>query len=144
MQSVKEAVNKVSSDAPAISTKKVLEKCEIGQGIRQGDLYVIRINPTGVTDIKGLEQPVNVDLCTMLGGDQLVEGQTNGSRHTIKEGQASFWRDPTGSNPVFGGVVKANRCWDLEHPEHAHWNLPSGTYAIFYQLDWLTKQRVKD
>lgn len=144
MQTALEAVNHVTEKAPALQDKKVKEKCDIGKGIRQGDLYIIRINPTGKTKIKGLEESVNVNLCTMLCGDQLAIGTTMGSRHTIKEGQAAFYRDPKNSNPVFGGVVKADCRWDLEHPEHAHWNMPAGTYGVFYQLDWMTKQRVRD
>ena len=144
MQTAIEAVNHVTDKAPALQDKKNLEKCEIGKGIRQGDLYVIRINPTGKTKIKGLAEPIDADLCTMLGSDQLVDGSTTGSRHTIREGQASFYRDPTGSNPVFGGIVRAKGQWDLEHPEHAHWSMPEGCYGIFYQLDWATKQRVRD
>ena len=139
-----EAHNKIATGAPALQDKKVIENIAVGKGIRQGDLYIIRINPEGSTKIKGFEEPINVENFTSLGSDQLAIGTTMGSRHTIKEGQAAFYTDPRNANPVVGGVVKAKQCWDLEHPEHAHHNLPEGTYAVFYQLDWQTKQRVRD
>jgi hypothetical protein len=133
----------IATKAPAISDKKSLEKLDIGKGIRQGDLYIIRIKDSGETKIKQFGS-INPSECTLLGSDQLVTGTSMGSRHTIKESQASFYTNPKNSNPVFGGIVKARTSWDLEHPEHAHWNLPRGTYAVFYQLDWATKERVKD
>jgi hypothetical protein len=139
-----EAHNKILQEAAKVVGKRTKETCEIGKGIRQGDLYIIRINDVGPTKIKGLEEAVNPANCTSLGGDQLAMGTTMGSRHTIREGQASFWTDPRNANPVFGGCVKSAGRWDLEHPEHDDWNMPEGTYGVFYQLDWQTKQRVRD
>ena len=144
MPTALEVHEQISQQAPLLQETKVKETCEIGKGIRQGDLYIVRLNPTGNTKLKGLEEAINIEDCTMLGSDQLAPGKTQGSRHCIKEGQATFWIDPKNNNPVFGGVVKADGRWDLTHPEHADWNMPSGCYGVFYQLDWATKQRVKD
>lgn len=137
-----EAVNRTSvKTGPEIQVKQT---CAIGKGIRQGDIYVIRVNDSGPTQIEGFQTEVDPSKCISLGGNQLAIGNTMGSRHTIDNKQAKFFTDPTSETQTFGGIVKSETRWCLSHPEHDHWDMPEGTYAIFYQLDWSTQQRVRD
>jgi hypothetical protein len=120
-------------------------RMEVGQGGRQGDIYIWRVDenhPRG----KRVESR------------QLALGVTQGSRHMavgedveVYEGVKApdflkatdaQWRSveiPIG--PLI--VVKGER-FVGEHPEHAHYLLAPGTYQVTHQIDARTLQRVLD
>lgn len=107
-------------------------KLPIGEGIRQGDLYLERIS----------ELPKGAKLTSVR---QLAPGSTKGSRH-VAAGNVQVYNlaNPT---PLQGPVVVAGAPWSLEHPEHANFtDIPSGVYASTYQRDLRQEEiaRVRD
>jgi hypothetical protein len=52
--------------------------------------------------------------------------------------------NPTNDSSLVGPLIKSQKDFTIEHPEHAHFQLPAGTYLICYQMNDKTKQRVKD
>lgn len=140
----KEVHAEIETKAPVTSELKRLNECPIGKGIRQGDVYILRLDPTKSNQFKGMQNSVDPRKCTYVGGTQLVPGNSIGSNHTIVEGEAKFLIQPGNDYRMFGGVVVAEDRWTLNHPTHACWSLPAGCYGIFYQLDFITKDRVID
>lgn len=108
---------------------RTIHRIKIGQHVRQGDLYVIRID----TPPKK---------CSVTSERQLAPGSTQGSRH-VAEGDVTIYRVES-RDVAIGPIVHAPVPWRLAHPEHAHMVLPAGTYQILYQLDERTRQAVRD
>lgn len=102
----------------------------VGEYVRQGDIYVVRIDtlPRGMTETQDR---------------QLAPGATQGSRH-VAEGDLTVHRRTDTREVGIGPVVRARQEWRLAHPEHAHMVLPSGDYQIRYQVDERTKRAVQD
>ncbi len=110
----------------------------VGEHVRQGDLYITRI------DKAGKDWRPTTDR-------QLAPGVSNGSRH-VAAGKVEVRISPD-SNPVdrsgriarlLGPQVIAHERFTIEHPEHAHMDLPAGTYQTTYQLDFARQQAVRD
>lgn len=102
-----------------------------GPAIRQGDIYVWRIDgvPNGATAREDR---------------QLALGNTKGSRHVALPGPKLYDLPLNKRHMLLGPVVKAPARWEITHPEHAHYSLPSGVYQVGYQLDQRTRQAVAD
>lgn len=94
-----------------------------GEAIRQGDIYVVRI----------AKAPKQVGMLTA--NRQLAPGQTRGSRHVV-EGELKVYEAPERGSPLEGPVVVATKAFRVTHPEHAHFELPAGTYRVLYQRDF--------
>lgn len=119
---------------------------EIGEHVRQGDLYLTRVS---LSWPHGRELP----------GRQLVAGSSPGSRH-IAEGPLRMYAGDPASKEICGllsgaensrvralltgPVVVADDRWINAHPEHADHALPAGCYQITYQLDPREEVRVRD
>lgn len=117
---------------------RFIDKIEVGKVVRQGDLYVHRVE---TEHPKGKELPIR----------QLVPGSSNGSRHvaegaaTVFEGKAlPGWMPAARADVVMGPVVSSDDRFTVSHPEHAHVSLPPGCYQVTYQLDAQSLQRVQD
>jgi hypothetical protein len=119
----------------AVTEIRHVEKIEVGQAVRQGDIYVHRVSadhPRG----KKLENR------------QLALGDSQGSRHVaelpadVYEGSAL----PPGCDrdTFLGPVIVSLGRFKIAHPEHAHFSLPEGTYQVTHQSDARTKKRVVD
>ena len=107
----------------AVARLREIKAMEVGQAIRQGDIYVTRID--------ALPKP--------LGGvtaeRQLAPGTSRGSRHCV-EGEVTVYLPPAGADALTGPVIHAlGRC-TITHPEHAHFSLPPGFYQVTYQRDF--------
>ena len=147
-QTLVEAIETVSKAAKPRQEKRVIKSIKPGQMIRQGDIYLINVSGLesirvfGATDVKRssftAQEKSNK---TYL---QLVPGSTMGSRHQIKNSEISLFLNPTNESSLVGPLIVAENEFDLVHPEHAHFTLPSGEYLVCYQLNDKTKQRVKD
>lgn len=110
---------------------RVIESIKIGQAVRQGDVYLTAIKPTK----EHAKMPAYLS-------DQLAPGNTMGSRHMIS-GDVKMFKDKDAT--VFTGpVIVAKERFKVTHPEHAHFDMPAGTYQVTYQLDWQTQNRVRD
>ena len=111
-----------------------IEALEIGQGVRQGDIYIHCVKDSHA---HGKE----------LQSRQLAMGETQGSRH-ILEGDALVMAGTTAPEwapkALLGPLVKLLKRCIVTHPEHAHVNLPAGTYQITHQMDARTLERVRD
>lgn len=118
---------------------------KIGQGGRQGDIYVYRV-PDDWPRGKRTENR------------QLAIGQSVGSRHIaagdveIYEGQKApefirFVNSASGAEiPALIGPLILVKSTEFAgtHPEHAHFLLDPGTYQIVYQMDARSFRRVED
>ena len=117
-------------ESAAVDDTRFARTIQIGEGVRQGDLYLFRVEPR-------IERGTKT-------GRQLAPGNTQGSRHVAAGRGVEVYAVPGG--PLDGPVVVADRRWRLEHPEHADIDMPSGTYQVSYQRDFAAEQirRVAD
>lgn len=116
--------------AGADAETRFVRSMETGEHVRQGDVYVVRIDtrPRGMTETQDR---------------QLAPGTTQGSRH-VAEGDLTVYRRTDTREVAIGPVVIARKEWRLAHPEHAHMVLPAGDYQIRFQVDERTKRAVQD
>ena len=107
-------------------SKRVIKKIEIGQSIRQGDIYLTRIDSVP----NGLTKTANT---------QLAVGKTQGSRHVVVGVKTIY----AGTGVLIGPVLVAEKRFTLTHPEHGHFSMPAGTYQTTYQRDY-AKERADE
>lgn len=115
---------------------KTIEKIGFNEGVRQGDLYIMRIKdvPADATPIDNPDR-------------QLVPGTSQGSRHcitaeTFANVKLLRLKQPTA---LQGPVIKAEKTFEVEHPEHGHFILPPGIYQAVYQRAYAEElRRVQD
>lgn len=128
--------------ASSLNEKCIVDSIEINKFIRQGDVYLVRIN-----------DEIQSKLSTWANGTQVAEGTTLGSRHIVSSNvkvMRTEETDQTKSSPnrdkanVVGPVIVATKRFVLSHPEHCHFDLPAGTYQVLYQVDAKTLERVLD
>jgi len=129
-------VQEVLSDIQAYATSplkesRVISDIAVDQWVRQGDVYVMRINDFDKSNYK-------IDL-----NRQLPPGNTPGSRHTVDEYTKVYVSKNKNSDvitqkngfTVLGPIVESDTRWTLSHPQHADFSLPAGTYQVSYQID---------
>jgi hypothetical protein len=108
---------------------RVIRTIEVGQAIRQGDIYVTRV----------------ADKRIAHGGEtaerQLAPGTSRGSRHCVA-GAVSVYRPVPGDGQLAGPLIVALERFKVTHPEHAHFSLPPGTYRVTYQRDFNREREV--
>lgn len=126
--------------ANPFSDMRTVDSIEVGQFVRQGDIYVRRIADGELR--KGW---------TATSSRQLAPGTTQGSRHTVDESvevllnQNPVERRWTRLGLAFEGpVLKSNDRFTVSHPEHADISLPGGCYEVLYQSDFASQRRAKD
>src|SRR5690349_22119109 len=114
--SVTEAHDHIMEDAAAkVSTEvRHIAKMEIGKLVRQGDVYLHRV------DAKHGHGPKTQNR-------QLAIGTTNGSRH-IAEAPAEVFEGTAAPEwatrgTFLGPLIKASERFTISHPEHAHVSL---------------------
>lgn len=139
---MQEAVRKVTESKPDTELR-VTRRMEIGTAVQQGDIYLHRL-------------PAEAAVGKLLskGQAQVALGSNMGARH-VAEGEIEVFEAvalPPGvaappnvaDREIMGPVIKAKKPFRLTHPEHAHHELPEGTYGVTYQFDPRTMQRVQD
>ena len=119
----------------AVQEVRRIESIEIGKVIRQGDIYIHRVDAKHVHGKK-------------LKNRQLALGNTMGSRH-IAEAPARVCEGTTlpewcDRRTFLGPLVESDKRFKITHPEHAHVDLPSGCYQVTHQMDARTMERVQD
>jgi len=144
-----EAIEAMRKEGPIDQDIRVIKEIAVGECVRQGDLYVIRVNDSGETSFESGNGGENTTIDTAKfkneGEYQLAPGNTMGSRHCIEDKKAvTMKRDMTNNSPVVGDLIVAKDRFTITHPEHAHHSLPAGTYLVAYQLDYATKERRMD
>lgn len=135
VSTVSEHIEKINRAAEAPDTElRQIAAMKIGEYVRQGDVYVERIEALG-----------NGTTTTPAGSRQVAVGTTIGSRH-VAEGDALDVVRVVGESPsaLLGPVVIAHGRWRLTHPEHAHFELPEGRYRVRYQRDVASERAVVD
>jgi protein involved in ribonucleotide reduction len=149
MKSVIEVISHISESAKPRQDKRVVKAINPGQMIRQGDIYLICLgtHQTEVNvfkDVKVVKNDYTSLVKTNSQFIQLVPGSTMGSRHQVCSKHVEVFVNPKNTTSLVGPIIKAEKNFDLVHPEHAHFNLPAGEYLVCYQLNDKTKQRVRD
>jgi hypothetical protein len=113
----------------------------VGKHVRQGDLYIIRMDPSTFDKTK----------YKVTQNRQLAPGSTKGSRHTVTDAvtvyapvkEQEVLRQNDGFT-MLGPVVESKERFSVDHPEHAAMSCPAGTYQISYQIDPITQRKVQD
>lgn len=116
---------------------RFIKSIDVGQGIRQGDVSLYRL----------AELPFPRDKAKPWEhGTQLAAGSTRGSRHVVAQNEAvSIFAPPAKAGALVGPVLEATERFLVEHPDHAHFSLPSGIYQTRYHQDLSKEQdRVHD
>lgn len=137
---VARSAEKIRNAEPA-----TIEVMDLGDVVRQGDLYLIRLS--GRLEPSPERWPA---------GRQLAIGLTQGSRH-VAEGERCEVYAPdhesagqalanllpaTGpQRQFFGPAIHAERAVTITHPEHGHRTLPAGDYLVTYQRVWANEVR---
>ena len=120
---------------------RIIDKMETGQAVRQGDVYLRKIEGFNSKDYKETNER------------KLAPGNTPGSRHYIDSmSGVKIWTNSQTNNVVMneagitclGPVIEATKSFKVTHPEHSHFYLPEGTYQVSYQVDPATMRRVLD
>ena len=130
MKSVLEIHNDIreQSEVKNHSDIRVIAKMEIGQAIRQGDVYVTKIK----------EIPPEFSMPTMKA--QVVDGTTKGSRHELEMTPSLRIMKNPNATALQGPCFSSSETVNLLHPEHAHFQLPAGCYSITYQQDFASAE----
>jgi hypothetical protein len=134
-----DAVAKVEEAAKlADSSVRHVEKIEIGQAVRQGDIYIHRV---AANHARGKVR-------TGASARQLALGAQANARHiaeppaVVYEGSEIPSTCATGT--FLGPLVESDAPFTVSHPEHAAVCLPAGTYQVTHQMDARTLDRVED
>jgi len=121
--------------ANAVPEVRRIKTMEIGKVVRQGDIYLHRVEGQHARGKK-------------LRSRQLALGNTAGSRHIAETPSKVFegttlpgWCD---QRTFLGPLVESDKPFTVTHPEHAHVELPAGTYQVTHQMDARTMERVQD
>jgi hypothetical protein len=134
---INECIKKTLTDIETAAKQKakpdavVHEQMAVGEYHRQGDVYLVRVS-------------ANYRGCTIQPQQrQLAPGETQGSRHIIRESDMAhleFLRiaNPT---PLDGPRIKAKKAFTVDHPEHGAVTLPAGTYDVKYQRQYAQEMR---
>lgn len=135
-QNIVELYTKLEAEAAekAVAEVRKISAIEVGKVVRQGDVYIHRVadnHPHG----------------ELAKNHQLAEGETQGSRHIASENAQVYvgTKAPEWAERAFlGPLIKSETAFLVTHPEHAHVQLPAGTYQITHQMDARTLERVRD
>lgn len=145
MQTATEALARVEREAveKKVAETRYVKSMAVGRVARQGDIYLHRVEATHLHGRK-------------LDERQLAVGVTQGSRHVVEgpthvfEGTAlpplvvEWCRQHNVPPPPLGPCVTSKKRLLITHPEHAHLDLPAGTYQVTHQRDERTGGRVQD
>lgn len=107
---------------------RMVKSLAVGEWIRQGDVMLLRVS----------RRPSKFN--TETKNRQLAPGTTQGSRHVLAAGP-TIYAKPEGDDALLGPVIVAKERFLLEHPEHAHFSMPAGTYQCRYQQDYSEVER---
>lgn len=107
--------------AGADAETRYVHTMDVGEVIRQGDIYITRVD-------------TNHPRGKVIQERQLAPGNSQGSRHVL-EGDVDVYA-PVGTNPLMGPVFIVRGEARVPHPEHAHVVIRQvGTFQVTYQRD---------
>jgi len=124
-------INEQAKKSVARHIKLTDKQFAVGKKIRQGDLYITRLE----------KLPKNLGEVTK--NAQLAVGNTQGSRHIINPVPKglTLYTPAKDANVLTGPIVDASTKWTLTHPEHGHFTIPAGQYAVSYQRDFSAERK---
>ena len=134
---IQKNINTITEKAKelAVTDIRVIDKIEIGQVIRQGDIYIHAVKADHPHGRATKER-------------QLAIGTSKGSRHILESVSANVFegtKQPEWcTNALLGPYIALKERAFIGHPEHANVSIPAGNYQITHQMDARTLQRVKD
>jgi hypothetical protein len=136
MQSVMEVHQNIEKMARenSHSEVRVITTMENGQAVRQGDLYITKV------------ESLPAEYTERTNSMKLVDGKTKGSRHVLKKSKSlKVFLNPN-ANPLQGPGITTEERLLVKHPEHAYMDLVPGNYVVTYQRDYSAEElsRVKD
>src|SRR3990167_1005075 len=132
---VVEAIQKSARHLPEV---RVIAKMEIGEGVRQGDIYIERVKK-----IQGKGKA--------LKSRQLAPGTSKGSRHIVDESsKVKLWESkPTLNGKAWfqvGPAIETDGDFYVSHPEHAFVKFvvkATRFFQVWFQADFARKERAK-
>lgn len=137
MKTANKVMEKLEKGAELNSPEvRFIQACEVGQGYRQGDIYIYRVadnHPRG----------------KKLGTHKLAIGEGEGSNH-FAEGEIELFEgkkapDFLAQTTFLGPVIVAPKGFKNTHPRHAHCHMEQGgVFQVTHQMDARTLQRVRD
>ena len=137
---IEKAYNEIKTYAAnPLGDMRVLDEIPVGYHVRQGDVYVERLESFDKSQYH------------VTGNRQLAPGATRGSRHTVSD-SVTVWEPNVKTEVVWqnngftmlGPVVESKERFTIAHPDHADFSVPGGCYQISYQIDPVTMKRVLD
>lgn len=129
---IMEKIEEIQSVSAKVNHKetRVIREIPVGKAVRQGDLYVRRIDKV----------PSNYTVETHK--LQLVSGSTKGAQHFVeKTPSMKLFVDPSNKDALAGPCIISREEVHIRHPEHANFKLPAGIYQITYQRDFAYEER---
>lgn len=145
-----QAYNEVASAAEQIANAEpaTIEVVDPGDVIRQGDLYLVRLDAR----LPAAKEP--------WPSRQLAIGETQGSRHIAEGERCEVYRPIEAEamkalhrlipatrdhNQFLGPTLWSPLPITITHPEHGHRTIPAGAYQVTYQRVWANEiRRVAD
>ena len=130
MKTVVEVQSHIETQAVNNSNEtRVVEKMEVGEGIRQGDVYIWKVS----------EIPSDYSIPTME--RQIAQGDTKGSRHILEETTSLRIFKKSTPSPLDGPAFTSVEDIVLTHPEHADFVIKGGGCFISeYQQDFAAEE----
>lgn len=122
------------SETLATAVIRTIPVMKVGQAARQGDVYIRAIK----------EIPEGYKKISVSNSFQIVEGNTQGSRHVLEHsGNVTVYENK--SSELLGPVLDAKESFCISHPEHAHFKMQPGLYQVTFQQDYAEiERRVRD
>ena len=141
MKTVLETHESIKSEAEQrLSTSakpRIINSMKPGQWFRQGDVYVEMISE---------EAKPHEDYTFPTLDHQVAFGTTKGSRHVLKENPSLRILKKKEPGVLDGPMFYSKEPIALEHPEHADFHMPAGSYFVTLQQDFAQEElaRAKD
>jgi hypothetical protein len=131
-----ETMEQIGATAEAIKSdaEHTVPVMDVGDEVRQGDIYVTRIESVPAGAVK-VAKPVK----------QLAPGATQGSRHCLRSIKGVMVYILKNPGPLDGPIVESARPIAIDHPEHGNRIIPAGVYAVTFQRAFAEElRRVQD
>jgi hypothetical protein len=140
----KKALARIEQAANATQEVRDTSSLQVGECVRQGDLYLWRISDDWTSAPQPPQMKIRKDR-------QLATGTSRGARHIV-EGDARVYDSRLATPPgvtdraIYGPAILVGiRGAIVTHPEHAHVKLPPNTaWQVTHQLDWSSQRAVWD
>lgn len=146
--SVVEMVEKVEQAAATANHEtRDCRSMKVGQVVRQGDLYFVRVNGQRLNKKSPAEKQ---ELNLAAGGPPTSSNHAHQAVgpvqvfESLKGDIEQLDGTKVAATALRGPVVKATGEWSVVHDEHATCLFDAGCYQVIFQLDAVRQERVAD